>query len=102
MKDVDNLIRSIDTGSGNYSTLCARWQGTCVENNILGLGESISEIENGTLRMSYPVMFDPKTYESYLLPFVFGGIELNNETNSVRSVKAAQFWYFVEADAAGR
>ena len=83
----------------NFSALCARWEKECFENDFLDLSEIMPEIENGSLRLSYPVMFNPKTFSSYALPLIFGGIELNNDSNSVVSVHAILLNYFIADDS---
>ena len=41
--------------------------------------EYLTEIESGDIKVSYPLFFDPITFETYPLPPFFGGTILNDD-----------------------
>jgi hypothetical protein len=38
-----------------FADLCATWQGKCWDNEILGLGKYMEDIESGVLPVTYPI-----------------------------------------------
>ena len=63
----------------NYVQLCAQWNLYCYDNEILRLNTLMPEIESGDIKVSYPIFFDPITFETYPLPPFFGGTILNDD-----------------------
>jgi len=57
----------------------------------------MGQIENGSLRVNYPIMFNPETFNAHLVPLHFGGVELSNDSLSVDGVKAVKLNYFLES-----
>jgi len=57
----------------------------------------MGQIENGSLRVGYPVMFNPQTLNAHVMPIHFGGIKLSNDGLFVESVQAVSLYYFLEA-----
>ena len=46
-----------------YEDICARWNGYCYDNEILRLANIMPSIEIGEINMTYPIYFDPYTFE---------------------------------------
>jgi len=78
-----------------YEDICARWNGYCKYNEILGLAELMPEVESGSFNLSSPLTFDPVTFQSYILPAFFGGI-VTDDIGRVRSVEAVSLTYFLD------
>jgi len=94
---VDDLIHSsAPSWRHNYSSLCGKWDGECFENTVLDLGEVMGQIENGSLRVSYPIMFNPETFRTYVIPLQFGGVKVSKDGLSVDRVQAVNLNYFLE------
>ena len=67
----------------------------CRTNEILNLVDIMAEIETGQFNLTYPITFDPTTFESYTLPSYFGGIEVS-EIGTVGKVEAVSLNYFLD------
>ena len=80
----------------DYPTLCAQWNTYCYDNEILRMANLMPEIEAGEVKMTYPLFFDPLTFESYILPIFFGGTVLNDDNITVQSVSAVGLSYFLD------
>lgn len=78
-----------------YAELCAQWNQYCYDNEILRMGDLMPNIESGDLKITYPIFFDPFTFETYTLPIFFGGTELDDGV-TVKSVKAVGLSYFLD------
>lgn len=46
-----------------YSELCATRNGYCFDNRILDLAGIIPDVEQGITNLTYPIFFDPYTFE---------------------------------------
>ena len=46
-----------------YSDLCATRNGYCFDNRILDLASIIPDVEQGITNLTYPIFFDPYTFE---------------------------------------
>lgn len=79
-----------------YAELCAQWNQYCYDNEILRLATSMPQIESGQEKMTYPLFFDPLTFEPYLLPVFFGGTVLDADEITVKSVEAIGLSYFLD------
>ena len=79
-----------------YAELCAQWNQYCYDNEILRLATSMPQIESGQEKMTYPLFFDPLTFEPYLLPIFFGGTVLDADEITVKSVEAIGLSYFLD------
>lgn len=55
-------------------------------------------MENGKLKLTFPVMFNPVTWESHIFPLYFGGSIINQEDSTIDSVPSVQLGYFVAVD----
>ncbi|XP_026477918.1 patched domain-containing protein 3 [Ctenocephalides felis] len=80
-----------------YHDACARWQQQCFTNDILNLDHIIEDVESGALNLTFPVMFNPVTWDAHAFPVFFGGTEVDDE-GLIRRVPSLQLVYFVAAD----
>ncbi|XP_039955709.1 patched domain-containing protein 3 [Bactrocera tryoni] len=80
-----------------YKDACARWENECFQNDILNLDFIMDDIESGELNLTFPIMFNPVTWDAHAFPVFFGGTKLT-EDNIIISVPAIQLVYFVTAD----
>ncbi|QQP51320.1 Uncharacterized protein FKW44_012644 [Caligus rogercresseyi] len=55
----------------------------------------MGSVETGEINMTYPIYFDPNTFETYVLPVFFGGVSLS-DINTVTEVKAVAISYFLD------
>ena len=46
-------------------------------NEILNLVDMMPEIETGQINLTYPITFDPATFQQYNLPAYFGGFQVS-------------------------
>ncbi|KAF2366096.1 Protein patched/dispatched [Trinorchestia longiramus] len=96
---VDRIVHNVTIAEEGrtfqYKDLCAIWGEACFENQILDIGELIPEINNNTFNLTYPFMLNPRTFESYVFPFHFGGIEVTNRSTII-SVKAITLYYWIK------
>ncbi|EDW00569.1 GH20944 [Drosophila grimshawi] len=101
LRILDNLIQNATTfydgDRFTYKDNCARWENECFENDILNLDALMDDIESGQLNLTFPIMFNPVTWDAHAFPVFFGGTKLT-EDNYIISVPAIQLVYFVTAD----
>ncbi|XP_023294117.2 patched domain-containing protein 3 [Lucilia cuprina] len=101
LRQLDNIIQNATvTYEGEtftYKDTCARWENECFENDILNLDYIMDDIESGELNLTFPLMFNPVTWDAHAFPVFFGGTKLT-EDNYIVSVPAIQLVYFVTAD----
>ena len=50
-------------GLYRYEDLCARYNNYCYDNEILGLSDLIPSVEVKEVNLTYPVYFDPYTFQ---------------------------------------
>ena len=62
-----------------YAQLCAQWNQYCYDNEILRMAGLMPDIESGDVKITYPVFFDPYSFETYALSIFFGGTVLNDD-----------------------
>lgn len=80
-----------------YEQVCARWQDNCFVNDILNLDHVIDEVENRTLLLTFPIMFNPVTWDAHAFPVYFGGSVVDDE-GLIQRVPSVQLVYFAKAD----
>ncbi|XP_058456298.1 patched domain-containing protein 3 [Malaya genurostris] len=95
---IQNATAHYDGDSFSYRELCARWENECFLNDILNLDQIIDEVEAGELNLTFPVMFNPVTWDAHVFPVFFGGTQVS-EDNLIISVPSLQMVYFVTADS---
>ena len=93
----EDIVSTVDGKDYTFSDMCTIWEGECLKNEILDLSDLMPEINNGSYKLSYPLMINPSTFSMYIFPFYFGGIELNEEDQSIESVKAITLFYAVQS-----
>ena len=52
-------------------------------NEILNLVDMMPEIETGQINLTYPITFDPATFQQYNLPAYFGGFQVSLPLSSL-------------------
>ncbi|XP_044755811.1 patched domain-containing protein 3 isoform X1 [Coccinella septempunctata] len=80
-----------------YKDICARWQSECFQNDILNLDYIIDDVQTGALNLTFPLMFNPVTWDAHAFPVFFGGTEVS-EDGIIISVPSVQLVYFGNAD----
>lgn len=97
--ELENIIYDITVEyeglNFQYEDVCAKWDGICKTNEILNLVDVMAEIETGQFNLTYPITFDPTTFQQYTLPSYFGGIEVS-DIGTVRKVEAVSLNYFLD------
>ncbi|XP_041977331.1 patched domain-containing protein 3 isoform X2 [Aricia agestis] len=101
LRELDELVRNITvtlpTGETfTYREECARWEGQCFTNDILNLDKIIGEVERGELNLTFPIMFNPVTWEAHAFPVYFGGSTVVDDI--IVSVPAVQLVWFLRTD----
>ncbi len=85
--------------SYRFQDLCAHvMTGGCWQNEILGLGKFMAEIESGDMIVTYPIWFDPETFQRYTFPFFTGGLEINSDDGTIQSIKYVALNYFLNSE----
>lgn len=56
------------------------------------------QVERKELNLTFPIMFNPVTWEAHTFPVFFGGTQVD-EDGLIISVPAVQLVYFVNADS---
>ncbi|KAF5284697.1 hypothetical protein FQR65_LT13450 [Abscondita terminalis] len=101
MRMLDNLIQNITASFEDeffsYKDICAKWGSECFQNNILNLDYIMDQVESGQLNLTFPLMFNPVTWDAHAFPVYFGGTEVN-EDNIITSVPSVQLAYFINVD----
>lgn len=98
IKTLDELVHSVqlklDDRVLQYKDLCAIWDSKCYENNVLNLHDLMPAVENGSQKLSYPIMLNPLTFETYVFPHYLGGVNLTDQ-GIIESVKALSVFYWL-------
>lgn len=94
---IQNTTVNYDGDTFTYKDACARWEGECFLNDILNLDTIIDEVESGNLSLTWPVMFNPVTWDAHTFPVFFGGTKIN-EDNLIVTVPSLHLVYFVTVD----
>lgn len=80
-----------------YNDLCAWAYENCYENNILDLQELMPEVENKTFNLTYPLMLNPNTFETYIFPLFFGGTNVS-DLDTIESAAALSISYWLRTN----
>jgi len=86
-----------DEESFTYRDVCARWIDQCFQNDVLNLDYVIEDVEQRALNLTFPIMFNPVTWDAHTFPVYFGGTVVS-EDGLIISVPSVQLVYFVTAD----
>lgn len=62
------------------------------------LSRCLPQVESGQLNLTFPVMFNPVTWDAHAFPVYFGGTQVSDD-NFIISVPALQLIYFATADS---
>ncbi|XP_040572287.1 patched domain-containing protein 3 isoform X2 [Lepeophtheirus salmonis] len=92
---VYNISLEYEHSTYTYTDLCAHWNSYCYDNEILRLSSIMGSVETGAINLTYPIYFDPNTFETYALPIFFGGVSLT-DINTIIGVKAVALSYFLD------
>ncbi|KAK9502160.1 hypothetical protein O3M35_012746 [Rhynocoris fuscipes] len=101
---LDRIIRNTTIVFGeeketfSYADICAKWGDNCFENDILNLDKVMEEVVAGTLNLTFPIMFNPVTWDAHIFPVYFGGPVVSDD-GIIISVPSLQLAYFVNADS---
>lgn len=94
---IKNTTATYEDETFTYRDICAKWIDQCFENDILNLDHVMEEIESRELNLTFPIMFNPVTWDAHTFPVYFGGTTVS-EDGIITSVPSAQLVYFVTAD----
>lgn len=99
---LDDLIQNMTVFYNDdyytYKDICAKWMTECFQNDILNLDYIIDDVETGALNLTFPLMFNPVTWDAHAFPVFFGGTQVS-EDGLIISVPSVQLVYFVNADS---
>ena len=57
-----------------------------------------SDVESGALNLTFPIMFNPVTWDAHVFPVYFGGSILTEDL-TIESVPSVQLGYFITVDS---
>lgn len=103
LRVLDEIVRNVTITWGpensvyKYDDICARWIDQCFSNDILNLDYVIDSVVNGSVKLTFPVTFNPITWDAHTFPIFFGRTKFD-EDNIITKVPALQLVYFVTAD----
>ncbi|XP_067138905.1 patched domain-containing protein 3-like [Centruroides vittatus] len=96
---LDKIIKNItvewDGKLVNYSTLCGKKNGKCVESEVIKLIPHIKEIISGKYKIKYPVDLNKLTFVYTQYVFSLGGVKLNRK-GYVEEIKSARLLYLLD------
>ncbi|XP_043494898.1 patched domain-containing protein 3 [Polistes fuscatus] len=101
LRELDRIIREVKVKYEDeiftYEEICARWLNECFNNDILNLHHVIQDVENRELNLTFPVMFNPVTWDAHLFPVFFGGSVITDDL-TIETVPSVQLAYFITVD----
>ncbi|KAF7270000.1 hypothetical protein GWI33_016989 [Rhynchophorus ferrugineus] len=95
---IQNMTVNYDDEVFTYSDICAKWLSECFQNDILNLDYIMEDVENHNINLTFPLMFNPVTWDAHAFPVFFGGTEVS-EDGFIISVPSVQLVYFGNADS---
>ncbi|XP_060529201.1 patched domain-containing protein 3 [Cylas formicarius] len=102
MRTLDELIQNMtvlyEGEYFSYADICAKWMSECFQNDILNLDYIMEEVEAGLINLTFPLMFNPKTFDAHAFPVFFGGTVVSDD-GLIISVPSVQLVYFGNADS---
>ena len=89
------LVTDMDGDVWRYEDVCATWAGKCERNEALRLAEMAKDLEQGTLKLSFPVHLVDFWGDTppIILPKVLGSPELDNNSQVVSAPAMALSYY---------
>lgn len=101
LRQLDDLIQNttvtFEGETFTYRNVCAKWIDECFQNDILNLDYVMEDIESKRLNLTFPIMFNPVTWDAHAFPVYFGG-SVVSEDGIITFVPSVQLVYFVTAD----
>ena len=98
IKKLDDLVHSVplqlEDRQLHYKDVCAIWDSKCYENTILDLYDFMPQVEANEFNLTYPIMLNPNTFETYVFPHYLGGVNLSDH-NVLESVQALSIFYWL-------
>lgn len=100
IKKLDELVHSVPLKLEEedrvvyYKDVCAIWDSKCYENTILDLYDLMPQVEAREFNLTYPIMLNPNTFETYVFPHYLGGVNLTG-FSILESVKALSIFYWL-------
>ncbi|KAL7644515.1 UNVERIFIED_CONTAM: hypothetical protein RMT77_005347 [Armadillidium vulgare] len=88
-----NFTITYEGKSYSYKDLCAIWDKKCIPNPVLDLYDKVDQIENGFMKLNYPIMIFP-----LVLPMFFGGLKIDQNGLYIKSASALSLAYFLKTD----
>ncbi|XP_074031747.1 patched domain-containing protein [Leptinotarsa decemlineata] len=94
---VQNMTVFYDDEYFSYKDMCAKWMTDCFTNDILNLDYIMDDVESKNINLTFPLMFNPVTWDAHAFPVFFGGTEVSEE-GFIISVPSLQLAYFGNSD----
>jgi hypothetical protein len=96
---VKNVTVNLHEADWDYTNLCAKKKGDCVNNNkILSLSDVMDDIENGDVVLTYPFAYHPDTFETIILAGSIAEPEIRSgEDDDIVNCKAIRLSYFIDS-----
>ncbi|XP_068897775.1 patched domain-containing protein 4 isoform X4 [Tenebrio molitor] len=76
---IQNMTVYHDYEYFTYKDICAKWMSECFQNDILNLDYIMDDVESGALNLTFPLMFNPVTWDAHAFPVFFGGTQVSED-----------------------
>ncbi|CAG0896582.1 unnamed protein product [Darwinula stevensoni] len=81
---VDQMVRNVsfiyEDKELRFADVCATWDGECVgPGKELSLMDIMPDFETGKENLTSPIFIHPVTFDTLVVPYIFGGIQTNGE-----------------------
>eukprot|EP00095_Tigriopus_kingsejongensis_P010659 maker-scaffold627_size122700-snap-gene-0.37 protein:Tk10659 transcript:maker-scaffold627_size122700-snap-gene-0.37-mRNA-1 annotation:"hypothetical protein AaeL_AAEL001299" len=96
---VKNLTFTHNNQTLGFNDVCAKDKGSCWSNDILGVASVMQEVENNSMSLTYPIWFNPFSFDRVIFPFFCGGIEIT-EHYTIASIYVISLNYFLASGTA--
>nr|CAH7721482.1 unnamed protein product [Callosobruchus chinensis] len=94
---IQNMTVHFDDQYFTYKDICAKWMDECFFNDILNLHYIMDDVEQKKINLTFPLMFNPVTWDAHAFPVFFGGTQVS-EDGLIISVPSVQLVYFANPD----
>ncbi|CAH1990145.1 unnamed protein product [Acanthoscelides obtectus] len=94
---IQNMTVHFDDTYFTYKDICAKWMDECFFNDILNLHYIMDDVEQKKINLTFPLMFNPVTWDAHAFPVFFGGTQVS-EDGLIISVPSVQLVYFANSD----